>query len=45
MFITWQKQEQFNSFNVTGLYQGPVHTNPFSNENGAALLRFQKDLY
>ena len=23
---------------------GPVHTNPFSNENGADLLRFQKDL-
>ena len=23
---------------------GPVHTNPFSNENGALLLRFQKDL-
>ena len=23
---------------------GPVHTNPFSNENGAVLLRFQKDL-
>ena len=22
---------------------GPVHTNPFSNENGAVLLRFQKD--
>ena len=25
-------------------YLGPVHTNPFSNENGAVLLRFQKDL-
>ena len=23
---------------------GPVHTNVFSNENGAALLRLQKDL-
>ena len=23
---------------------GPVHTNPFSNENGAVLLHFQKDL-
>jgi len=23
---------------------GPVHTNPFSNENGAVSLRFQKDL-
>ena len=23
---------------------GRVHTNPFSNENGAVLLRFQKDL-
>ena len=23
---------------------GPVHTNPFSNKNGAVLLRFQKDL-
>ena len=22
----------------------PVHTNPFSNKNGAVLLRFQKDL-
>ena len=27
---------------VCGL--GPVHTSPFSNENGAVLLRFQKDL-
>ena len=26
------------------LHLGPVHTNPFSNENGAVLLRFQKDL-
>ena len=25
-------------------YLGPVHTNPFSNENGTVLLRFQKDL-
>ena len=24
---------------------GPVHTNPFSNENGAVLVRFQKDLH
>ena len=24
--------------------EGPVHTNPFANENGAVLLRFQKDL-
>ena len=23
---------------------GPVHTNPFSNENGVVLLRFQKEL-
>ena len=23
---------------------GPVHTNPFSKENGAVFLRFQKDL-
>ena len=23
---------------------GPIHTNPLSNENGAVLLRFQKDL-
>ena len=23
---------------------GPVHTNPFSNKNGAVLLRFQRDL-
>ena len=23
---------------------GPVHTNPFSKENGVILLRFQKDL-
>ena len=28
-------------FNV---HLGPVHINPFSNENGAVLLRFQKDL-
>ena len=26
------------------LLLGPVHTNPFSNEKGAVLLRFQKDL-
>ena len=26
------------------MYLGPVHTNPFSNENGAFLLRFQKYL-
>ena len=26
------------------VFLGPVHTNPFSNENGAVLLRFQKDL-
>ena len=25
-------------------FLGPVYTNPFSNENGAVLLRFQKDL-
>ena len=25
-------------------FLGVVHTNPFSNENGAVLLRFQKDL-
>ena len=24
---------------------GPVHTNPFSNENGAVLLGFQNDLH
>ena len=29
---------------VVSAYTGPVHTNPFSNENGAGLLRFQKDL-
>ena len=26
------------------VFLGPVHTNPFPNENGAVLLRFQKDL-
>ena len=26
------------------MHLGPVHNNPFSNENGAVLLRFQKDL-
>ena len=26
------------------VFLGPVHTNPFSNENGAVLLRFKKDL-
>ena len=26
------------------VHLGPVHTNPFSNENGAVLFRFQKDL-
>ena len=25
-------------------FSGPIHTNPFSNENGAVSLRFQKDL-
>ena len=29
---------------AVGLMLGPVHTNPFSNENGAILLRFQKVL-
>ena len=29
---------------VTPKLLGPVHTNPFSNENGAVLLRFQRDL-
>ena len=28
-----------------GSVLGPVHTNPFSNENRAVLLRFQKDLH
>ena len=28
----------------SGTLLGPVHTNPFSNENGAVLLRFQKYL-
>ena len=31
---------QHGSFELSG----PVHTNPFSYENGAVLLRFQKDL-
>ena len=31
-------------FSARRLFWGPVHTNPFSNENGAVLLRFQKDL-
>ena len=26
------------------VFLGPVHTNPFSDENGAVLFRFQKDL-
>ena len=29
---------------ATRIVQGPVHTNPFSNKNGAVLFRFQKDL-
>ena len=29
--------------NASQHQQGPVHTNPFSNENGAGLFRFQKD--
>ena len=29
---------------MTVVCWGPVHTDPFSNENGAVLLRFQKDL-
>ena len=32
------------NFKVMKLLIGPVHTNPFSNENGAVLLRFQKGL-
>ena len=31
-------------FQVFSRCSGPVHTSPFSNENGAVLLRFQKDL-
>ena len=31
-------------FLIKMYYLGPVHTNPFSNVNGAVLLRFQKDL-
>ena len=30
---------------ISVIVSGPVHTNPFSNENGAVLLRFQKDLH
>ena len=26
------------------VFRGPVHTNPFSNENGDVMVRFQKDL-
>ena len=29
---------------MVNILSGPVHTNPFSNENEAVLLRFQKDL-
>ena len=32
------------AFLTCEFYLSPVHTNPFSNENGAVLLRFQKDL-
>jgi len=35
MIFDWRAEENL----------GPVHTNPFSNENGAVLLRFQKDLH
>ena len=38
VFISWNNRDH----ETDGL--GPVHTNPFSNENGAVLLRFQKDL-
>ena len=30
--------------NIKGANKDPVHTNPFSNENGAVLFCFQKDL-
>ena len=33
-----------SSVNLVQGSLGPVHTNPFSNENRAVLLRFQKDL-
>ena len=29
------------AFSQTDLFLGPVHTNPFSNENGAVLLRIR----
>ena len=36
---------RFPKFSIAGIcggvFLGPVHTNPFSNENGAVLLRFQ----
>ena len=31
-------------FRVDGRNLDPVHTNPFSNKNGAVLIRFQKEL-
>ena len=34
----------FSFFIVLVSFFSPVHTNPFSNENGAFLLRFQNDL-
>ena len=37
-------QHNFTRHDERFNFSGPVHTNPFSNEKGAVLLRFQKDL-
>ena len=39
-FLLWPRTDRYHGQK----YLGPVHTNPFSNEKGAVLLRFQKDL-
>ena len=46
--IQMKKKKKKHHFSVdyfiSLFYLGPVHTNPFSNENGAVLLSFQKGL-
>ena len=47
--VGWEHRVETAMGQTTKVYHviaflGPVHTNPFSFENGAVLLRFQKDL-
>ena len=45
MFIIWQKQEQFNSFHVTGLYLLSFCFNTNGDETNLILPKFSRPLY